>query len=189
MAILGIPDIVVREAVHVDLEPAIVVQVDVRNEKKCAESHPVHHPSNQEGLNLSWDIKVLQLTAPTNYFFIRKRNIHSFARHVRQNSRMYLFTSVALKPWPECIQTCHISIQKVPLTCQKNGEGQRDRDSKGQKSGSGRRRCQLRNHNAKARLGSPDIVVREAVHADPEPAIAVQVDVRNEKLAINLEEE
>ena len=32
MPVLGVPDVVVREAVHVHLEPTIVVEVHVRNE-------------------------------------------------------------------------------------------------------------------------------------------------------------
>ena len=32
MTVLGVPHVVVREAVHVHLEPAIVVEVHVRNE-------------------------------------------------------------------------------------------------------------------------------------------------------------
>ena len=35
MTIVGIPDIVVREAIHVHLEPAIRVEVHVRNEEMC----------------------------------------------------------------------------------------------------------------------------------------------------------
>ena len=32
MTVLGVPDVVVREAVHVDLELPVVVEVHVRNE-------------------------------------------------------------------------------------------------------------------------------------------------------------
>lgn len=32
MTVLGVPDVVVREAVHVDLGPIVVVKVHVRNE-------------------------------------------------------------------------------------------------------------------------------------------------------------
>ena len=35
MLILGIPDIVVRELVHIDLEPTIVVEVHIGNEELC----------------------------------------------------------------------------------------------------------------------------------------------------------
>ena len=48
MPILGVPHVVVGETVDVDLEVPVVVDVDVRDEHKCAVNRPLHHHSNHE---------------------------------------------------------------------------------------------------------------------------------------------
>lgn len=45
MTIVGIPDVVVLEAVHLHVERAVVFEVHVSNEK-CAISLLCHHPLN-----------------------------------------------------------------------------------------------------------------------------------------------
>ena len=42
MKILGIPDVVIRHVVHVDVQPQRVVEVHVRH-KEYALHHPSHH--------------------------------------------------------------------------------------------------------------------------------------------------
>lgn len=69
---LSVPNIVVREAVHIDLQLAIGIHVHVRNEEYCAMNHLYHHPPNHDELNFIRDIKVRKFTAPTDYFLLDK---------------------------------------------------------------------------------------------------------------------
>jgi len=58
IAILGIPDVVVRKAVHVHLAVAVLVPVSVRDEETCAINHPEHNPPNHDGMRIFRDIEV-----------------------------------------------------------------------------------------------------------------------------------
>jgi hypothetical protein len=71
MAVLGVPDVVVREAVHVDLELPVVVEVHVRNEDNVQRTIRYTINPNQELLNSIQDLEVLQSATPTDYFLFR----------------------------------------------------------------------------------------------------------------------
>ncbi len=57
IAILGVPHVVVRQAVDVHV-PAVIVPVHVRNEDSRALNHQAHHQPNHDRLNFMWDLEV-----------------------------------------------------------------------------------------------------------------------------------
>ena len=58
MTIVSVPDVVVREAVHVHLQLASIVPVDVRHEGTRVLSRPDHRPPNHDELNFIRDLEV-----------------------------------------------------------------------------------------------------------------------------------
>lgn len=96
--VLGVPDVRVLKPVHVHLELAVRIDVHVGNEEMCV--GPSKPPSLEYsmGLYLIWNLEVLQPIAPTGCFFILKKRIHSFARRIRRNSRITIFSNCDPKP-------------------------------------------------------------------------------------------
>jgi len=70
MTILGIPNVVVREAVDVRVQATIGVHVDVRDENVRQTISATTHRI-LSGLNLMPDIEVRRFVAPTDYFLVR----------------------------------------------------------------------------------------------------------------------
>ena len=69
ITILGIPGVLVREAVHVRVAVAVSVPVRVRHEEMCAVPS-FSPPANHDRLNLMRDIEVYEQGAPTDYIFV-----------------------------------------------------------------------------------------------------------------------
>ena len=69
MTIVGEPDNVVRETVHLHLQPASIVPVDIRHEEIHVLSRPHHHQSNHDRLNFIRDLEVHQSHVPILVIF------------------------------------------------------------------------------------------------------------------------
>jgi hypothetical protein len=114
MAVLSVPNIGVLKPVHIHVELAVRVDIHVGNEEMC--NRPSIPPSLDSptgellGLNLIWNLEVLQPIAPTGCFFILKKRIHTFARHIRRNSRMRFSATLTRSHSREFFQDCSIII-------------------------------------------------------------------------------
>lgn len=97
MTVVGVPDIVVLEPVDVHVERVIGVEVHVgnENERRAILSTILRILS---GLYLIWNLEIYQPVAPTGCFLCLKKYLHSFARHIRRNSRKIFFSSFNPKP-------------------------------------------------------------------------------------------
>lgn len=98
MSIVGIPDIVVLELVDVHLE-VTAIEVDVGNEEEMYDKPSVALPLEiATRLYSIWDVEVLQLTVPTDLFFVVINRDHSFGSRSRQNSRSRFSMVLTTKP-------------------------------------------------------------------------------------------
>jgi hypothetical protein len=79
MKVVGVPDVVVAESVHVDLELA-TVHVHVGDEQKRNVRSTIRTTTFEdfeikvvEKLNFMRDLEVHQYPSPTNYFYLRNK--------------------------------------------------------------------------------------------------------------------
>mgnify|MGYP001590781076 CR=1 FL=1 len=77
MTILAVPDVRVLEPVHVRVEP---VRVDVHVRHEDFVRYIIHTTTLRilSGLNLIWDLEVLQCIAPTKLFLFMRLQYHPF---------------------------------------------------------------------------------------------------------------
>ncbi len=134
IAILGVPHVVVRKAVHVHIQPLVGVPVHIRNEVLC-NTPPVPLPAKSkiyDRLYRIWDIQVLQCITPTDYFLFYENNsslLQDVSDKILEN--ILIQSSCSSRNRSTVYELLH-EYTKNPWSCQ--SKGPRVKESKGQKN-------------------------------------------------------
>jgi len=101
MMILGIPNIVVLEPVHVRLQRAISIDVHVGNEELCAMPSMSHfcHCGPTYGSAASYMGHPKPSSTSHQLAAFLKKCMHTLARRIRQNSLIHFLITLTPKPW------------------------------------------------------------------------------------------
>ena len=100
MLVLGIPDIVVREAVHVDIEPAIRVGIHVHHEASCDRSSVTPPVQSGQVEFYAGPLKSTNLPHQLKVILFNRHRFPLLQDLSGKNLRNYIHTIMALKPWP-----------------------------------------------------------------------------------------